>query len=111
MKLRKNAFPLSMLVERSCLPAQAKDEGTAKTLVPLRTDPLEKEQNNASSPPPPLYKAIAMRNDIIQQYLTSHQALRREKSTLESRLARINQALAGRIMISAARNATALIAP
>jgi len=44
-----------------------------------------------------------MRTDILQQYLTSHEALRKEKTELESRLARINQALAGRAMISAGR--------
>src|SRR5436309_12571355 len=52
-----------------------------------------------------------MRNDILQQYITSHEALKREKSALESRLARINQALSGRIMISAARTPVALTAP
>jgi len=52
-----------------------------------------------------------MRNDIIQQYLASHEALKREKSVLESRLARVNQALSGRIMISAARAPVALTAP
>ena len=42
-----------------------------------------------------------MRTDILQRYLASHEAIRKEKTVLESRLARINQALAGRAMIPA----------
>ena len=52
-----------------------------------------------------------MRTDILQQYVASQEALKREKSALENRLTRINQALSGRIMLSAARAGVALPAP
>ena len=52
-----------------------------------------------------------MTTDILQQYLESHEAIRKEKSVLESRLARINQALAGRATIPAAPARTVTPAP
>jgi hypothetical protein len=52
-----------------------------------------------------------MRTDILQRYLASHEAIRREKTVLESRLARIKQALAGRAMMPTSSSRMLLAVP
>ncbi len=52
-----------------------------------------------------------MRIDALKRYLELHEKLKAEKAGLESRLAKINQALAGRIAVSAAATDVSTPAP